>query len=390
MNALVLRGVRAVDARGERHGRADVLIEGDRIVAVEPTLGEISDAEELDLTGTTVVPGLMNAHTHVCLDGSADPAAVLAAEDPVETAVRSERRLRETVERGVTTIRDLGGPAGIDIALSRLLASGEIPGPRMLTAGRVITITGGHGNWMGAESDGPDAVRRSARAQIKAGASAIKLMATGGMMTTGQVAGAPQLTRDEMEAAVEVAHAVGLPVAAHAEGDEGARNAVLAGVDSIEHGHGMSRETVALMAERGVALVPTIQSDRAIIDAPAAAGIPDYVVEACVRLAPSLEQALALAIEGGVTIVAGNDGGAPLVHPGDIVSELELLVARGLSARDALTAATVNAAKLFRLPDLGLIEPGQIADLLVVRGDPLADVGSLRDPMVVIARGGRV
>jgi imidazolonepropionase-like amidohydrolase len=295
--------------------------------------------------------------------------------------------LRETVERGVTTIRDLGGPTGIDIALSRLVSHGEIPGPRMLTAGRVITITGGHGNWMGMESDGPDAVRRAARAQIKAGASAIKLMATGGMMTTGQVAGAPQLTRDEMTAAVEVAHAVGLPVAAHAEGDEGARNAVLAGVDSIEHGHGMSRETVSLMAERGVALVPTIQSDRAIVEAPPDAGIPDFVVEACVRLAPSLEQAWALAIEAGVTIVAGNDGGAPLVHPGDIVSELELYVAWGLSPQDALATATLNAARLFRLPDVGLVEPGQVADLLAVRGDPLADISVFREPQLVIARG---
>jgi imidazolonepropionase-like amidohydrolase len=390
MGRLLLRGGRIADARGLRPERADLLIEGERIEAIEPALGEVSGVEEVDVSGMTIVPGLMNAHTHICLDGSADPAAVLAAEDPVETAVRTARRLRETVERGVTTIRDLGGPAGIDISLSRLVATREIPGPRMLTAGRVITITGGHGNWMGAESDGPDAVRRNARAQIKAGASAIKLMATGGMMTTGQVAGAPQLTRDEMAAAVDVAHAVGLPVAAHAEGDEGARNAVLAGVDSIEHGHGMTRETVALMAERGVALVPTIQSDRAIADAPPDAGIPDYVVEACRRLGPSLETALTLAIEAGVTIVAGNDGGAPLVHPGDIVAELELLVARGLSARDALAAATVNAAKLFRLADVGLVEPGQVADLLAVRGDPLADIGVLREPHMVVARGQRL
>jgi imidazolonepropionase-like amidohydrolase len=290
----------------------------------------------------------------------------------------------------VTTIRDVGGPQGIDIALSRLVARGEISGPRMVTAGRVITMTGGHGNWMGVEADGPDAVRRAARGQIKAGATAIKLMATGGMMTTGQVAGAPQLTRDEMAAAVEVAHAVGLPVAAHAEGDEGARNAVLAGVDSIEHGHGMSRETVALMAERGVALVPTIQSDRAIVDAPPHAGIPEFVVEACRRLAPSLDQTLAWAIECSVTIVAGNDGGAPLVHPGDIVSELELLVAHGLSPQEALAAATVSAARLFGLPDVGLIEPRHEADLLVVRGDPLTDVGAMRDPAVVVARGRRI
>jgi imidazolonepropionase-like amidohydrolase len=386
---LLLRGARVVDAHGERFDRADILVRGERIEAIAPSLGPVADAEEIDAAGHTVAPGLMNAHTHVCLDGSADPGAVLAAEDPVATAVRSAQRLCETVERGVTTIRDLGGPAGIDIALSRLSASGEIPGPRMLTAGRVITITGGHGNWMGVESDGPDAVRRAARAQIKAGASAIKLMATGGMMTTGQVAGAPQLTRDEMAAAVEVAHAVGLPVGAHAEGDEGARNAVLAGVDSIEHGHGMTRETVQLMAERGVALVPTIQSDRAIVDASPDAGIPDFVVEACVRLAPSLERSLALALECGVTIVAGNDGGAPLVHPGDIVSELELLVARGLSAQGALAAATVNAATLFRLADVGMVEPGYSADLLVVAGDPLRDVAALRNPQLVIARGRR-
>ena len=257
----------------------------------------------------------------------------------------------------------------------------------MLASGRVITMTGGHGWWIGRQADGPDAVRRATRKNLRSGATSIKLMATGGMMTTGRQAGQPQLTIEEMAAAVDEAHKREVPVAAHAESRIGVRNAILAGVDSVEHGHGGDQEIIDLMLERGTALVPTILSDRRIIDHGVAAGIPAFVVEQCEALHESLVTFLEPAIRAGVRIAAGNDGGAPLVPMGDMVDELELYVRHGMTPLAALASATTVTAELFGLPDVGLVEPGQVADLLVVDGDPLASIGALRDPVQVLRAG---
>lgn len=392
MERSILRGARVVDGRGLQHDRADLLVEGDRITDIAPgglpvDAPGLAGAPVFDLSGLTLLPGLMNAHAHITLDGSADPDATLRSETPTETAIRGARRLEETLRMGVTTIRDVGGVHGIAIALAAMVERGEIPGPRMLAAGNVITMTGGHGHWMGVECDGPDAVRRGVRGQIKAGATTIKVMATGGMMTPGQRAGAPQLTVEEMTAACEEAHKADRIVAAHVESDDGGRNAVLAGVDSVEHGHGLTGETLALMLDRGTALDPTILSDKRIIEAPPEAGIPAYVVDKCRPLHQALLDTLEIAFASGVTIAAGNDGGAPLVHIGEMADELAHYVGLGMHPRDAIASATINTGRLFRLERVGYVEPGWAADLIAVRGDPLSTVAALRDPVFVMARG---
>jgi imidazolonepropionase-like amidohydrolase len=384
---ILIRGARVVDARGPQPSGTDILVDGGRIVAVGDALPANDATIVIDGDGLTACPGLMNAHVHLSLDASADPEASLHGESDVVTAVRAARRLAEVLARGVTSVRDLGGPEAVTLGLARLVAAGELIGPRIVAAGRVVTMTGGHGHWMGIEVDGPDAARRATRLLLKAGAGVVKVMATGGMMTTGQVAGAPQLTVEEMSACVEEAHKAGRKVAAHAEGREGARNAVEAGVDSIEHGHGTDEATLTLMAERGIALVPTIACDRAIVNAGTAAGIPAHVVEDCARLAPDLERVVRRAIALGVPIAAGNDGGAPLTHPGDIVDELEVYVELGMDPLAALTSATTATADLFGLRGVGLLEPGAAADLLLVDGDPLTSISHLRNPVHVIAAG---
>ncbi len=385
---LILRGVRVVDGRGVRAERADVAVEAGRISRISATRIAAPGAEVLDLTGRTICPGLMNAHAHICLDGtSPDPEAVLRTETPAENAVRSAARLRRALASGVTAIRDVGAPWGVDIALKRMVDRGEIPGPRMITAGRNICMTGGHGNWMGLEADGVDGLRQAARSQIKAGATAIKLMSTGGMMTPNQVAGAPQLTVEEMAAACEEAHKAGFPATAHAESDEGVRNAVLAGCDSIEHGHGTTVETLQLMLDRGTALVPTILSDRRIIEAPPGSGIPQFVIDKCVPLGDALIETLHNAFRMGVTIAAGNDGGAPLVDVGEMAQELELYVKHGLSPQKALEAGTINTGRLFRMADVGYLEEGWHADLLVLAGNPLDDIRALQSPQMVFKAG---
>jgi imidazolonepropionase-like amidohydrolase len=383
---LIVAGVRVVDARGVRGERVDVVLRNGRVESVGSSDGARDGVDVLEAEGLTVVPGLMNAHAHVTLDGSADPDATFRSETSTERSIRSAGRLADALAAGVTTIRDVGGPPSV-LELAAMVRSGEIAGPRMLAAGRVITMTGGHGHWMGIEADGADAVRRAARENIKAGATALKLMATGGMMTGGRQAGVPQLTIGEMAAAVEEAGKRGLPVAAHAESKTGVMNALAAGVDSIEHGHGGDDETVARMLELGAFLVPTILSDRRIIEGGVAAGIPAEVVEQCEALHGQLVVFLEAAIRAGVRIAAGNDGGAPLVAVGEIVPELQLYVDHGMTPLAALGAATTVTAELLRLQDVGLVEPGYVADLLVVEGDPVESVAPLASPVAVIQAG---
>lgn len=384
--SLILADARVVDSRGVVADRADIYVEGSLITRIGSS-DRPPAATVIDVSGKTVCPGLMNAHVHVCFDGTVDPEPTYRAEGDVETALRALPRLAETLTRGVTSIRDLGGKENVTLTLAKEVLEGHVTGPRIVAAGRVITMTGGHGHWMGIEVDGADEARKAARRMIKAGAAVIKVMATAGMMTAGQRAGAPQLTVDEMTACVDEAHKAGVPVAAHVEGHEGAANAIDSGVDSIEHGHGLDEALLERMARDGIALVPTIACDREITRNGPGAGIPAFIVEDCARLAPSLERALRRAIELGVTIAAGNDGGAPLTHPGDIVDELEVYVEMGMTPQDALTSATTAAAALLGLTDVGLIEAGYRADLLVVSGDPIESVGALRRPDLVVAGG---
>lgn len=385
---LILADARIVDARGVVADRADVYIEGSDISLID-NRERPGGATVIDSSGKTVCPGLMNAHVHICFDGSVDPEPAFQREGDVDMALHALPRLVETLSRGVTTVRDLGGKEEVTLSLARAIETGQLAGPRIVAAGRVITMTGGHGHWMGIEIDGADEARKATRRLIKAGARVIKVMATAGMMTTGQQAGAPQLTVEEMRTCVEEANKAGVPVAAHVESWQGASNAIDAGVDSIEHGHGLDSELLERMREEGISLVPTIACDRAITRLGLAAGVPPFIVDDCARLAPSLEVALRRAIELGVTIAAGNDGGAPLTHPGDIVDELDVYVEMGMTPLAALASATTATAALFGLSEVGLVEPGYRADLLVVDGNPIESVSVLRNPDVVIA-GGRV
>ena len=293
MSDLLLRDARVVDARGARPGRVDVLVRAGRIAAIGEGLDAAAHGRPAPpwsrSAGRWLTPGLMNAHAHACLDGGPDPETVLHGENRTQTVVRSIARLEATApRRGDDHPRRRRTGRDDRSSSQRSSPTGEIAGPHMLASGRVITMTGGHGWWIGRQADGPDAVRRATRKNLRSGATSIKLMATGGMMTTGRQAGQPQLTIEEMAAAVEEAHKREVPVAAHAESRIGVRNAILAGVDSVEHGHGGDQEIIDLMLERGTALVPTILSDRRIIDHGVAAGIPAFVVEQCEALHESL------------------------------------------------------------------------------------------------------
>ncbi|WP_058366117.1 metal-dependent hydrolase family protein [Haloparvum sedimenti] len=380
----VLRGGRVADADGTRE--ADVAVEDGEIVAV----GDLGRGEsETDVSGKVVAPGLIDAHVHVMMDGRPDVASA-TDESAYEAAYRATENLSAALRVGVTTVRDLGARDTLALDAARMVEEGVVDGPRVLACGQNVIMTGGHGHWFGREADGPAEVRKAAREQLHRGADVIKCMATGGVLTEGAVTGAPELTPDELEALVEAAEPTNTPTAAHAHGDEGIRNAVEAGITSIEHGTFMSAETAELMADEGTYWVPTASALHGIVENGVEAGIPESAVEKAEVSAEHFADAWDRALEAGVTIAMGTDAGTPFNDFADIPQEMVHMVEYGLSPAEALEAATVNAADLLGLDDVGRVAEGHRADLVVLDADPNEDVTAWQSPESVFAAGDRV
>jgi imidazolonepropionase-like amidohydrolase len=301
---------------------------------------------------------------------------------------------RQTLLAGVTTIRDMGGKDGIDLGLKQAINSGLIPGPRMLVSGKLICMTGGHGWRIGQEANGPDEVRRAAREQIKVGADIIKLMATGGVMTPGVQPGSEQFTEAEMRAGVEEAHKAGKKTATHAMGTQGILNALRAGIDSIEHGVYLNEEAVSLMVKRNVPFIPTISALYHIETKGVEAGIPDYAVEKTLMVKPHHQESIRMAREAGVIVAAGTDAGTPFNLHGENLSEIKLLVDYGgFSPMAAIEAGTRVSARTLGLEnELGTIEEGKTADLIMVSGNPLENIDILleRKSICLVMQGGKI
>lgn len=372
----------------------DIRIVGSSIEAIRPAgvrshVSLVGDAASrvVDLRGRYVVPGLVNLHSHLVLDASTDPFGSLAASSMSRLVLDSARRLEECIVQGVVTLRDVGSTRGVDIELAELVDAGRISGPQIFAAGSAITMTGGHGALLGVEVDGIAECRRAARRVIKSGASTVKVIATGGIMGSRGRPGAVQLSVSEMAAVVEEAHNSGLVVAAHAESADGIRNAIEAGVDSVEHGHGLTEELAESMAEKGVVLVPTLLADTLICERGVDAGIDPALVERTHAMLETLLSAFDVALRCGTTIGAGNDGGTPFVHQGDVVSELQIYCEMGMSSRAALASATSVASRLLGLEAQAVIKEGSDATLLVLDRDPTDEIGALRNPTGVMRRG---
>jgi len=388
MDTLVLVGASLIDGTGAEpvRGRAVVVV-GDRITQV------VDDARaprgrRIDLSGCTLLPGLINCHVHLCFGAEADPVRAMKDEPHALTALKALRRAQETVEAGVTTVRDLGGRDYAEFAVRRAIAEGLFPGPRILGAGRPVCMTGGHGNSIGREADGPDDVRKAVREQLKAGADVIKLIATGGVMTPGVEPGSPQLTLEEMRAAIEEARKAGRRTAAHAQGSTGIADAIEAGITTIEHGIFLTDEIIATMKGKGVFLVPTLAAPAAISSGGLAAGIPDYMVRKSDAVVTAHVASFRRAHQAGAQIAAGADSGTPLNFHGSLLPELELMVKYGMTALEAIRSATLVAAEALGLGgETGRLAEGHAADLLAVTGDPAERIGALSDVRLVLARG---
>ena len=388
METLVLMGASVIDGTGAEpvRGRA-VVVEGGRIASVVDE-ARAPRGRRIALEGCTLLPGLINCHVHLCFGAEADPVRALKDEPVALTALKALLRAKQTVDAGVTTVRDLGGREYVELAVRRAVDEGLFPGPRILAAGRPVCMTGGHGNWLAREADGPDDARKAVREQLKAGADVIKLIATGGVMTPGVEPGSPQLTLEEMRAAIEEARKAGRLTAAHAQGSSGIADAIEAGITTIEHGIFLTDEIIASMKRKGVFLVPTLVAPAAISAGGLAAGIPDFMVRKSEAVIPHHIASFQRAAKAGVRIAAGADSGTPLNFHGSLLPELELMVKYGMTPLEAIRSATSEAAEALGLGgETGRIAPGYAADLLAVAGQPAERIGALADVRLVLARG---
>ena len=358
-----------------------VLVEGAKIARLAPVAEfEGFSGERIDTTGQTLLPGLIDCHVHLCYAGEPDPAVAADKFRPAELAIRCLEHAQQTLRGGVTSIRDCGGKDYIEFAARDACNKERFLGPTIRAAGRMICMTGGHGNRIGRIADGPDEVVKAVREQIHAGCDFCKLMATGGVMTPGVNPEDAHYSEAELRAGISEAHRFHRHTASHAQGAAGILNAVRAGIDSIEHGIFMDQQCLEEMLAHDVFLVPTCAALRNILEH-AHKGIPDYVVEKSRRVLEHHRRSIKMYFEAGGKIAMGTDAGTPFNYHGENSAELRFMVDYGLTPAAALTAATANAAALMRLENRGRIADGMAADLLLVQGNPLEDIHCAADPI---------
>jgi imidazolonepropionase-like amidohydrolase len=378
-----------------------IVIDGDRIVRVAP--GYADGDAVIDLRDATVMPGWIDMHVHIASEQAPERQLERFILDPQDAAYRSVVYAERTLMAGFTTVRDLGTSHGLAQSLRRAVDQGLVPGPRIFTAGKSIATTGGHAdpsngtNRELASDPGPaegvmnsvDEAWKAVRARYQEGADLIKITATGGVLSQARSGENPQFRVDEVEAIVAAARDYGYKVAAHAHGTEGMKRAVLGGVDSIEHGTFMTDEVIRLMKRQGTWYVPTISAGRFVGEKAEEPGyFSELVRPKAAAIGPQIQDTFARAYAGGVKIAFGTDTG---VSPhGDNWKEFGFMIEAGMPAMDAIRSATRSAAELLDQTDrLGSIDPGKLADIIAVPGDPLTDPAEFGRVHFVM-KGGRV
>jgi len=370
---ILLTGGHILTPEGALSAGQAVMVADGRITALGPQEQFADwDGDRIDTMGATLLPGLIDCHVHLVYGGEPNPGVILADMKPGPVTMRAFENAVTSLRGGITALRDCGGREYLEFAVRDACNAGRVLGPTIRAAGRMVCMTGGHGNRFGRVADGVDEVVKAVREQIHAGSDFIKIMATGGVMTPGVNPEDAHYTAEEMAAGIAEGHRFHKHCASHAQGTEGILNAVRGGVDSIEHGIFMDDHCIAEMIERGTYLVPTVAALFNILRN--AERIPPYVVEKTRRVADRHRDSLLRFHAAGGKIAMGTDAGTPFNFHGDNAMELAYMVELGIPARDALLSATANAADLLRLKDRGRIAEGMVADLLLVEGDPLQDI----------------
>jgi imidazolonepropionase-like amidohydrolase len=396
---VIVRAGHVLDVKtGKTLANQAITIEDDKIVNVGPaTDAKATGATIIDLPNATVLPGLIDSHTHITFDPKGLGYESLGISVPRE-ALTGAKNARTTLEAGFTTIRNVGASGYSDVALRDAINDGDVPGPRMLVSGPALGITGGHcdNNLLPFEdhkqgegvADGVAAVQHKVREVIKYGADVVKICATGGVMSKGDDPNASQFTQEEMKTVVAEAHRLGRKVAAHAHGAEGVRWASEAGVDSIEHGHLMDDASIATLKKNGTYLVPTLYLMDWNRDNMSKRNAPDYIVRKMQAVSAVGQSNAKKAIEAGVKIAFGTDAA---VYPHGLnAHEFAVYVRLGMTPLQAIQTATINASDLLgRSSTIGTLESGKYADLIAVDGDPLQDVSTL-ERVKFVMKGGEV
>ena len=355
------------------------------------------DVQRIDCSENTVLPGLIDSHVHLVFSGRSTALEDILAEDDRRLLIRAVHNAQLALRTGVTTVRDCGGRAGVPFALRAAIEEGLLPGPRVLAAGPAITTTAGHCYFLGGEADSADDLTRMARRLVKDGAEFLKVMCTGGRMTPGTNVAAAQYTLEELSALVSEARRLNRTVAAHAHGVRGIRNAVAAGVTTVEHCTWVSEadsgkvayqpDVAAQMARQGTFLDPTLSPGVMVARLPESELTPGRLEVRAMR--PAIQEAHRAMLAAGVEPIAGTDGGVAHVPLNSMPMELQAMHGQlGLSPLETIRAATHSAARACgRQAEIGSIQPGRRADLVVLDGDPSIDMTALRKTRLVFLGG---
>ncbi len=375
----------------------EILVERGVIREVGPSLVVPAGTQVVDLSRRTVLPGLIDVHTHITSQPE-DYYADRFRRSPIDVAVTAHVYAKRTLEAGFTTVRVLGSSEYVDVALRNAIDKGTIPGPRLKVAGLAIGSTGGHGDLTGFSpylrferfsgvADGVDAVRKLVRQNVKFGADVIKMIASAGVLSEEESVGAPQYSLEEMKAICDEAAMWGRKVAAHAHGAEAIKRAVAAGVASVEHGSLIDEEGIRMMKERGTTLVDDVYNDDWILAEFAKMGYPAKIIEKERKIGLLQRENFQRSVKAGVKQAYGTDAG---VYPhGMNGRQFAYMVRWGMTPLQAIQSATVNAADLLGWTMVGSIAPGKYADLVAVDGDPLKDV-TLLEKIPFVMKGGEV